>query len=138
MTDHAPPGTTPDCEICGAEIELLEEVVVLLAGQFMWNREDHYAPLVLEQDSNFEVVSLQVPNLPPKKAMVLDPIALGDVRVVHKSCLADMLQDDDEDDEEETEDLDAQMLRAIENDTDYDEYGNPHGDPNHDPYWDRR
>ena len=139
MTDYAPPGCTPDCEVCGAQIELLEESVVLFQGQFMWLKEEQYAPMLLEPETNFEVISFEVPKLPPRKALVVDPASLGDLRVVHKQCLEELLGDSDEDDDEdEDEDLDAQMLRAIENDVDYDEYGNPHGDPNHDPYWERR
>lgn len=135
MTDYAPPGATPECEVCGAQIELLEEAVVLLQGQFMWFKEDNYAPLLLESESNFEVINFEIPKTPVRKALVLDPAALGDVRVVHKVCLEDSLTDDDDDDDEDDgEDLDTQMLRAIENDNDYGEYG----DVDNDPYWTRR
>lgn len=127
---------TPFCELCGEQIGLLTDCVVMLRGQFMWFQEDRYAPLILEEPSNFDVIQFENPANPaqPQRAVIVNPAEMGELTAVHRECLMDELgddEDDDEDDDDEenkNDDLDRQMKEALERDEfleDYDpEVGN--------------
>lgn len=115
-----PENSTPYCEICGAQIEFLDNAVVLLKGQFFWMPEEQYAPLVLEPGTDFEVVQFETARSKPQKALVVDPEAMGEVTVTHRECLTaafTALEDEQDDDDEENnldlDNLDAEMMRAL-------------------------
>lgn len=120
-----PEDVLPFCEICGAQIELHTDAVTLMRGQFFWMPEDQYAPMILEADTDFDVIHLEYSGTKPTKALVMDRENLGDLTVVHKECLTDalsLMHDEDEEDELEEddvppaylEDLDQQMREALD------------------------
>lgn len=132
---------TPFCELCGEQIGLLADCVVMLRGQFMWFQEDRYAPLILEEPSNFDVIHFENPAVPsrPQRALVLNPADMGEVTAVHRECLMEELGEDEDDDDEENKDddldyLDRQMKEALERDEFLEDY-----DPNEgNDYFSRR
>lgn len=113
----SPDEACPFCDLCGIQIGLREDTVVLLRGQFLWMAEDKFAPLMLEPETQFEVLQVESMTAAPQKALVLDPNNLGDTTIVHRACLQERFADYDENefdiDEDDYDDIDAQMMRAI-------------------------
>lgn len=123
---------TPFCEICGEQIGLLTDCVVMLRGQFMWFHEDRYAPLVLEEPSNFEVIQFENAVNPsrPQRAVIVNPAEMGELTAVHRECLLDELGHDEDDEDEDNEDddldnLDRQMMEALERDEFPEDFDHP-------------
>lgn len=116
---------TPHCPVCGDNVGMHNDAVLMLRGQFFYNRQDGYAMFVLDPDARITV--LELPNAlgsgASQFAFVIDPVPEGPVLVSHEGCLEDEMRfvsDEDDEDEEDEEDLDEEMEAAMARDSDWD------------------
>lgn len=111
---------TPDCPMCGESVGMHNDAVLMLPGQFFFNKEEGYAMFVLDPD--LKVAFLEIPNAlgdgQSQFAIVVDKEPSPGA-VAHAPCVEDELALVEEEDED-SDDLDAQMRDALDRDPDLD------------------
>ena len=119
MTDPTHDHETPECPVCRERIGLHTDGLLMLRGQFFYNKEEEYAMFILDPDT--KIVFLEIPDGlgpgEPQYAVVVDSNTAGPAFVAHSLCAEEelaMIEDDD--DGEDDEDLDEKEHAVIDRD----------------------
>lgn len=113
---------TPECPVCREHVGLHTDGIMMLRGQFFYNKEEGYTMFILDPD--IKIGLMEIPDAlgpgQPQFAIIVDPVPGGPIAAAHAVCVEDELSMIDEDDDEDDE-LDAQMETAMELDTAHEE-----------------
>jgi hypothetical protein len=116
---------TPDCPVCRERVGLHTDAIMMLRGQFFYNKDEGYAMFILDPDTKLGFVEIPDALGPgqPQYALIVDPNPTGPIAAAHAACVEDELSMIDEDDEDDIEvdidmEMDAEMELAMQRDGD--------------------